>query len=89
MKDKVRIGIIGTGFARKVQIPAFLACENAEVVSVASGSLANAERTAQEFNIGHFTDDWHEIHFSNFFTFLFHIFVEKIGDKRIKFKPIF
>ena len=60
MKDKVRIGIIGTGFARKVQIPAFLACENAEVVSVASGSLANAERTAQEFNIGHFTDDWHE-----------------------------
>ncbi len=58
MKDKVRIGIIGTGFARKVQIPAFLDCENAEIVSVASGNLANAERAAREFNIGHFTDDW-------------------------------
>ncbi len=60
MKDKVRIGIIGTGFARRVQISAFLKCENAEIVSVASGSLANAERTAREFNIGHFTDDWRE-----------------------------
>ncbi len=60
MKDRVGIGVIGTGFARKVQIPAFAACENAEVVSVASGSLANAETTAKEFGIGHFTDDWHE-----------------------------
>lgn len=60
MKDKVGIGIIGTGFARKVQIPAFAACENAEVVSVSSGSLANAESTAKEFGIGHFTDDWRE-----------------------------
>lgn len=60
MKDKVRIGIIGTGFARKVQIPAFLKCENTEIVSVASGSSANAEKAAREFNIEHFTDDWHE-----------------------------
>ncbi|NOT49417.1 MAG: Gfo/Idh/MocA family oxidoreductase [Acidobacteria bacterium] len=60
MKDKVGIGIIGTGFARKVQIPAFAACENAEVVSVASGNPANAESTAEEFGIGHFTADWRE-----------------------------
>lgn len=60
MAKKTGIGIIGTGFARKVQIPAFLTCENAEIVSVASASLANAETTAQEFNIKHFTDDWHE-----------------------------
>ncbi len=60
MNKKVGIGIIGTGFARKVQIPAFLACENAEVVSVASGSAANAKATAEEFGIGHFTDDWRE-----------------------------
>ena len=59
-KDKVGIGVIGTGFAKKVQIPAFQACENAEVVSVASGSLANAESTAKEFGIGHFTGDWRE-----------------------------
>lgn len=52
--------MIGTGFARKVQIPAFLACENAAVVSVSSGSLANAQSTAKEFDIGHFSDDWRE-----------------------------
>ena len=56
----VRIGIIGTGFARKVQIPAFELCEGAQVVSIASASLANAKSTADEFGIGHFTDDWRE-----------------------------
>ena len=60
MKEKVGIGIIGTGFARKVQIPAFLACENAEIISVASGGLKNAKATAREFGISHFTADWHE-----------------------------
>lgn len=60
MKDTVGIGIIGTGFARKVQIPAFLTCDGARVVSVASGRLKNAEETAREFNIGHFTNDWRE-----------------------------
>jgi predicted dehydrogenase len=60
MKDKVGIGIIGTGFARKVQIPSFLACENVEIVSVASGRLKNAESTANEFEIPHFTDNWRE-----------------------------
>lgn len=60
MADKVGIGIIGTGFARKVQIPAFRACENTRIVSVASGSAENAEATATEFEIGHFTGDWRE-----------------------------
>ena len=60
MKQRVGIGIIGTGFARKVQIPSFAVCEGAEVVSVASGSLANAESAAREFNIGHYTGDWRE-----------------------------
>lgn len=60
MKEKVRIGFIGTGFARKVQIPAFLKCANAEIVSVASYSRANAESTAREFGIPHYTDDWRE-----------------------------
>ena len=60
MAKKVGIGIIGTGFARKVQIPGFLMCEGAEIVSIASGSRANAESAAKEFGIGHFTDDWRE-----------------------------
>ncbi len=58
MSETVGIGIIGTGFARRVQIPAFLACGNTKVVSVSSGSAANAEATAREFGIEHFTYDW-------------------------------
>jgi predicted dehydrogenase len=60
MKEKVGIGIIGTGFARRIQIPAFLACENARIVSVASGHIDNARATAKEFGTGHATADWNE-----------------------------
>lgn len=60
MKEKIRIGIIGTGFARTVQIPAFQKIAGAEVTSVASGQAANAEKTALDFNIPHWTGDWRE-----------------------------
>jgi predicted dehydrogenase len=56
--EKVGVGIIGTGFARRVQIPAFVACDGADVVSVSSGSAANAAATAAEFNIRHHSGDW-------------------------------
>lgn len=58
MKNNVGIGIIGTGFARRVQIPAFLACEGAYIASVASGHLENAQEVGDEFGIGHITADW-------------------------------
>ncbi len=60
MKEQVKIGIIGTGFARKVQIPAFSQCDGAEIVSIASSQTKNAENVAKEFNIEHFTGDWRE-----------------------------
>lgn len=60
MSNKVGIGVIGTGFARKVQLPAFANCEGAEIVSIASGSLANAKSAAREFDAEHFTADWRE-----------------------------
>ncbi|MDQ3041468.1 MAG: Gfo/Idh/MocA family oxidoreductase [Acidobacteriota bacterium] len=60
MKEKVRIGIVGTGFAKTVQIPAFQKCEGAEIVSVSSAHIENAERVARDFNIKHFTGDWRE-----------------------------
>ncbi len=60
MEETVGIGIIGTGFTRKVQIPAFMQCARAKIVSVASGRRENAENVAKEFNITHFTDDWRE-----------------------------
>ena len=57
-KDYIGVGIIGTGFARKTQIPAFRACEGARVVAIASAHRENAERVAREFDIKYFTDDW-------------------------------
>lgn len=60
MKEQVGIGIIGTGFARKVQIPGFNSVEGCKVVSIASARLENARATAEESGIGHFTDDWRE-----------------------------
>ena len=60
MKEKVGIGIIGTGFARRVQIPAFTSCEGAWIASIASGTGEHAQETADEFGIGHFTDDWRQ-----------------------------
>ncbi len=60
MRDTVGIGFIGTGFARRVQIPAFRACEGSRIVSVSSGSVENARATAEEFGIEHFSADWRE-----------------------------
>lgn len=58
LKDTIGIGIIGTGFARTTQIPAFRACADARIVAIASAHRANAERVAREFDIDYFTDDW-------------------------------
>ena len=60
MKEHVGIGIIGTGFARRIQIPAFLACEGTSIESIASGTLKNASEAAHEFGVSHATDDWRE-----------------------------
>ena len=60
MDKRVGIGIIGTGFARRVQIPGFRSAEGAEVVSVASGSIEHAKATVEEFGISHFTNNWRE-----------------------------
>ena len=60
MKEKVGIAVIGTGFARRTQIPAMKSFEDVELVSVASGSLENAKTCAEEFGFEHFTDDWKE-----------------------------
>lgn len=57
-KDTVGIGVIGTGFARTTQLPAWAACEGARVVAVASGRRENAEAVAREFDIPFVADDW-------------------------------
>lgn len=60
MQKSVGIGIVGTGFARRVQAPAFLACKDTQIVSVASGSIENARATGEECGAGHYTVDWRE-----------------------------
>jgi predicted dehydrogenase len=58
MKDVVRIGIIGAGFARTTQIPGFKNCEGAKIVAIASAHREHAEEVAREFDIPHVEDDW-------------------------------
>lgn len=60
-KDSIGIGIIGAGFARSTQIPAFRACDGARIVAIASRHQANAERVAREFEIEHVAADWREV----------------------------
>ncbi len=57
----VGVGIIGAGFARTTQIPAFRACAGARVVAIASGHRENAERAAREFDIPSVASDWREV----------------------------
>jgi predicted dehydrogenase len=60
MAKSIGVGIIGTGFARTVQIPSFQRIDGARVVSVASGRAENAEAAARDFDIPHWTSDWRE-----------------------------
>jgi predicted dehydrogenase len=57
----VRIGIIGTGFAEKVQMPALAHVEGARVVAVAAGRRESAERAAAAFGIGRVCETWEEL----------------------------
>lgn len=60
-RDVIGIGIIGTGFARTTQLPAWRACEGASLVAVASGHRENAEQAAREFDIPFVAEDWREV----------------------------
>ncbi len=60
-KNSIGIGIIGTGFARTTQLPAFAACRDARVMAIASGQLVNAERVAREFDIPFVAHDWRAV----------------------------
>lgn len=47
----VRVGFIGSGFARRVQLPALALVPGAKAVAVASGHRANADSVAHDFNL--------------------------------------
>lgn len=60
-KKVIGIGIIGAGFARTTQIPAFKDCIGARVVAITSAHRENAESVAEEFKIRHVANDWREL----------------------------
>jgi predicted dehydrogenase len=60
-KEFIGVGIIGAGFARSTQVPAFRACAGARVVAIASGHRENAERVAREFDIPFVGADWRAV----------------------------
>jgi predicted dehydrogenase len=57
----VKVGLIGTGFGTRVQMPAMRAVPSIEVVAVCSAQLARAEAAAKDWGIGFATDDYREL----------------------------
>ena len=57
----VRIGIIGTGFARRVQLPGLRLVPGVQVTAISSGRRANADAVAAEYAIPHVFDDGIEL----------------------------
>jgi predicted dehydrogenase len=60
-KDRIGIGLVGTGFARSAQAPAFRACAGADLLAVCSGNIENARKTAAEFEIPHICENHEQL----------------------------
>lgn len=60
-RERIGVGIIGAGFARGTQVPAFQACPGVEVVSIASAHRERAEAVARDFGIRHVSGDWRDV----------------------------
>jgi predicted dehydrogenase len=58
---KVRVGVVGTGFGRRVHIPAYRSCPSAEVVAVWSRREERARYAAGEFDIPYWFTDFQEM----------------------------
>ena len=59
--DTVGIGIIGTGFGVRVQLPVWSQTPGAKVVGVCSGKLERAKQVAERFDVPHATADYDEL----------------------------
>ncbi len=57
----VRVGFIGSGFARRVQLPALAFVPGTTATAIASGRRANADAVAREFGIAQVYDDGVEL----------------------------
>jgi len=57
----VRVGFVGAGFARRVQLPALALVPGTTPTAIASGNRANAEAVAREFGLPHVFSDGVEL----------------------------
>ena len=57
----VRVGFVGAGFARRVQLPALAFVPGTKATAIASGHRANAEAVAREFGVPHVCSDGVEL----------------------------
>ena len=61
MADKLKVGVIGTGFGQKVHIPGFQEHSGTQVVAIAASRLANAREAAEAHEIPFSTADYREL----------------------------
>ena len=57
----IRVGFVGSGFARRVQLPALAFVPGTVATAIASGHRENAEEAANEFGIPHVFRDGEEL----------------------------
>ena len=57
----LRVGFVGSGFARRVQLPALAFVPGATATAIASSHRANAEAAAREFGIAHVFADGEDL----------------------------
>ncbi|NER51889.1 MAG: Gfo/Idh/MocA family oxidoreductase [Symploca sp. SIO1A3] len=60
-KSKIRVGVVGIGFAQQVHVPAFRADERCEVVAICASNLARASKVAGKLDIPQAFGDWQEL----------------------------
>src|SRR6185503_2974494 len=61
MSGDIRVGVIGSGFARRVQLPGLAHVPGTKPVAIASAHRANAEAVAREFELPYVFDDGIEL----------------------------
>ncbi|MCX6024489.1 MAG: Gfo/Idh/MocA family oxidoreductase [Chloroflexi bacterium] len=57
MSDKLRVGVVGTGFGTTVQVPGFQAHPDYEVVAICSANLGRAQAAAEKAGVPHAFND--------------------------------
>ncbi len=61
MADRIRVGVIGTGFGTAIHVPGFQALPDFEVTAICSGREARAREAAEKYHIPFWTADYRRL----------------------------